>query len=99
MLPDREILSVAELTKADRICPEAAGIVAANQASPIAVGVIALSEEVSGAVKPGNRATVVVRAVKARPHEVEVEVAEASPAAEVGALAAAVVVAAADAGN
>ena len=105
MLPNRENLSVAVRTREDRIYHEAAGIVPANQASPIAVGAIALLVEVNEAVKQGNRATVVVRAVKAHPHEVEVEVAEVGvPAAvaevdaPVGAVAEAAV-AEVDAGN
>jgi hypothetical protein len=101
MLPNRENLSVATRIREDRIYHEAAGIVPANQASPIAVGAIALLEGVSGAVKRGNRATVVVQAVKAHRQEGAVvpEVVAAEEAeeamAEVGAPAAVEV----DAGN
>jgi hypothetical protein len=108
MLPDRENLSVAGLTKADRTFPGEVAIVEAltaeavpaNQASPIAVGAIALLEEVSEAAKPGNRATEVVQAVKAHPHEVAevgVPVAAVDAPGAVGAVAEAAVVA--DAGN
>jgi hypothetical protein len=91
-------------TREDRIYHEVAGIVPANQASLIAVGAIALLEEVSEAVKRGNRAAAAVRAVKARRHEVEVAVAEVdaqAEGAEVDAPAAvgAVAEAAVDAGN
>ena len=90
MSPNRGNLSVAARIKADRtflggvaiVEALTAGIVPTNQASPIAVGATALLEEVSEAAKRGNRATGVVQAVKAHPHEVEVEVAEAPPAAE-----------------
>ena len=99
MLPNRENLSVAVRTREDRIYHEAAGIVPANQASLIAVGGKVLLVEVNEAAKRGNRATGVVQAVKAHPHEV----AEVSPAAvvEVDAPVAAVAEAAvvADAGN
>ena len=100
MLLNREKLSVAMRIREDRIYREAAGIVPANQASPIVVGAKVLLEEVNEAAKRGNRATVVVRAVKAHPHEV----AEASPVAAVGAPAAVgavaeAAVAAVDAGN
>ncbi len=82
MRPNRENLSVAERIKADRtflgevaiVEALTAGIVPANQASPIAEGAIALLVEVNEALKRGNRATVVVQAVKAHPHEVEVAV-------------------------
>ena len=85
MLQNRGKLSVAVRIRVDGTFPgevaivEAltAGIVPANQASPIAVGAIALLVEVNEAAKLGNRATGVVQAVKAHPHEVEVEVAEA----------------------
>ena len=85
-LPNRGNLSVAVRIRADRIHHEAAGIVPANQASPIAVGAIALLVEVNEAAKRGSRATVVVQAVKAHPHEVEVEVAEVDAPAAVGAV-------------
>ena len=98
MLLNREKLSVAMRIREDRIYREAAGIVPANQASPIAVGAIALLVEVNEAAKRGNRATVVVQAVKAHPQEVEVEVAEVGAPAAVGAVAEAAV-AAVDAGN
>jgi hypothetical protein len=81
MPPNRENLSVAVRIREDRIYQEAAGIVPGNQASPTAVVAIALLEEVSEAVKQGSRATVVVQAVRAHRHGVEVEVAEASPVA------------------
>jgi hypothetical protein len=100
MLPNRENLSVAVRIRVDRIYHEAAGIVPANQASPIAVGAIALLEEVSEAAKPGNRATEVVQAVKAHPHEVAevgVPVVAVDAPGAVGAVAEAAVVA--DAGN
>ena len=100
MLPDHENLSVAARIKADRtflgevaiVEALTAGIVPANQASPIAEGAIALLVEVNEAVKRGNRATVVVQAVKAHPHEVAAvgapaavaEVAEAAVAADAG---------------
>ena len=102
---NREKLSVAARIKADRtflgevaiVEALTAGIVPANQASPIAVGVKVLLVEVNEAAKRGNRATVVVQAVKAHPHEVEVEVAEEAgeAVAAVGAPAAVAV----DAGN
>ena len=105
MRPNRENLSVAERIKADRtflgevaiVEALTAGIVPANQASPIAVGAIALLVEVNEAAKRGNRATVVVQAVKAHPHEVEVEVAEVGAPVAVGVAEAAVAVV--DAGN
>jgi hypothetical protein len=108
MPPNRENLSVAAQIRVDRIYHEAAGIVPANQASPIAVGAIALLEEISGAAKRGNRATVVVQAAKAHRQEgavvPEVLAAEEEEAvAEVGAQAevegAAVAAVAAGAGN
>ena len=86
MLPNRENLSVATRIREDRIYHEAAGIVPANQASPIAVGAKVLLVEVNEAAKRGNRATVVVQAVKAHPHEVEAEVAEVDAPAEVAAV-------------
>ncbi len=82
MLPNREKLSVVMRIRVNRIYHEAAEIMPANQASPIAVGAIALLVEVNEAAKRDNRATEVIQAVKAHPHEVEVEVAEAPPAAE-----------------
>ena len=102
MPPNRENLSVAVRIREDRIYHEAAGIVPANQASPIAVGAIALLEEVNEAVKRGNRATVVVRAVKAHPQEGAVvpEVAAAEEAEEaVAVVGVPAAVAAVDAGN
>ena len=106
MQSNRENLSVAARSRADKtflgevaiVEALTAGIVPANQASPIAVGAIALLVEVNEAVKRGNRATVVVQAVKAHPHEVEVEVAEVDVPEAVGEVAEAAVVAV-DAGN
>ena len=74
MLLNRENLSVAVRTRADRTFPGEAAIVEAltgvavadNQASRIAVAAIALLEEVvSEAVKRGNKVAVAVRAVRA----------------------------------
>jgi hypothetical protein len=101
MPPNREKLSVVMRIRVDRIYHEAAGIVPTNQASPIAVAAKVLLKEVNEAAKRGNRATAVVQAARARRHEIEVEVVEASPVAAVGAPAEVegAAVAAAGAGN
>ncbi len=69
MPPNRENLSVAERIKADRTFLGAvaiAGAVSGNQALPSGVvGIVLLEEEVSGAVKQGNKATEVLQAVRA----------------------------------
>ena len=98
MPPNREKLSVAGLIRVDRTFPVEVVIVealiaevAGNQVSPTAVVAKALLEGVNGAAKQGNRATVVVQAVKAHPHEVEVEVAGVDAPAAVGAVAEAAV--------
>ena len=68
MPPNRENLSVAERIKADRTFPAAvaiAGAVSGNQALPSGVVVIVLLEEVSEAVKQGNKATEALQAVRA----------------------------------
>jgi hypothetical protein len=64
---DRETISVAVRIRADRTFPEEVAIVEALTAeAPNGVVAIALSEEeVSEAVKPGNRVAVGVRAVRA----------------------------------
>jgi hypothetical protein len=98
MPPNRENLSEATRIRVGRIYHGAAGIVQANQAFPIGVDAIVLLEEVSGAAKRGNRATVVVRAVKAHPHEAEVAEVDA-PAGAVAEVDAPAGVAEVDAGN
>ena len=67
MPPDREKLSVAVRIRADRtFLGEVAIVEALTAGAPSGVGAIALSEEeVSEAVKRGNRVTVAVRAVRA----------------------------------
>ena len=67
MPPNREKLSVAVRIRVDRTFPGEAAIVGALTAgTPSGVVAIALSEEeVSEAVKQGNRAAVAVRAVRA----------------------------------
>jgi hypothetical protein len=108
MLPDRENLSVAGLTKADRTFPGEVAIVealtaevAGNQAFPTAVVAKVPLEEVSEAVRQDNRVTVAAPAAKAVLHEVGVEVvaAEAEGAPVVVAVEAEEAVVAAAAGN
>ena len=66
MPPNREKISVAVRIRADRILPgEAAIVEALTAAARIAVAAIALLEEVSEAVKRGNKATEVLQAVRA----------------------------------
>jgi hypothetical protein len=100
--PNRETLSVAVRSRADRIYHGAAGavaanrasltaeVVAANQAFPIAVVAKVLLVEVSEVVRRGNRATVVVQAARARRQEGAV-VPEVVAAEEEEAVAAVVV--------
>jgi hypothetical protein len=93
MPPNREKPSVAVRIRADRTFPGEVAIVEALTAEvPSRVVAIALLEEVSGAVKRGNKATEVLQAVKARPQEGAVvpEVVAGPPVAEEGAPAAVV---------
>ena len=103
MPPNREKLSVAVQIRADRTLPGEVAIVEALIAgAPSAVVAIALLEEVSEAVKRGNRATVVVQAVRVCPQEGAVvpAVVAAEEAEEVVvAVGAPAAVAAVDAGN
>ena len=101
MPPNRGKPSVAARIRADRTFlgeVAIAGAVAGNP-HPSGVGAIArLGEEVSEAVKQGNKVTEVLQAVKARPQEgaVAPEVVAGPPVAEEGAP---VVVAAVGAGR
>ncbi len=68
MPPNREKLSVAVRSKEDKTFPGEVAIAEAvegNRLSRSGVVATALLEEVSGAVKRGNRAAVAVRAVRA----------------------------------
>ena len=96
MPPNRERLSVAVRIRADRTFPAAvaiAGAVSGNQALPSGVVAIVLLEEVSEAVKRGNKVAVAVRAVRARVQAAGAVGVVAAVAAEVAAVAAVAVAA------
>ena len=80
--PSRGKTFAAGGNRADRTPQKAAGTVPGNPLPPSKVGVIALLGEISEAVRRGNRATVVVQAARACPHQEGAPVQQAGRAEE-----------------
>jgi len=87
--PSRGKTFAAGGNRANRTPQKAAGTVPGNPLPPSKVEVIALLGEISEAVRRGNRATVVVQAARACPHQEGAPVQQAGRAEEEEAEAAA----------